>query len=271
MQHTQAQEAVFAFCRRESARVPALPAETRPTARNTASQLAESLDVAYNAENRQEYTARNAHDHDYWIVFDTSSPLRRQMIFASAFSSVSLRYAKSYFAPAVPPERTESELERIQYGIDHEADAVEHVRKKYDFVLVPPDHVKTFTRLHPSVPRVLAGSADAITTCGVLLEIKCIQTKDGFFNKIGNLGRKALDDYVDQVRALLEVYNLPLGLLCYWHGGSEGDAALSFEFPVYRYESWWQFASVTMEREASDQAEALARHNAWVEEIMCPQ
>jgi len=264
-------EAVFAFCRRESARVPALPAETRRTARNTASQLAASLDIAYNAENRQEYTASNAHDHDYWIVFDTSSPLRRQMIFASAFSSLSFRYAKSYFAPAVPPERTESELERIQYGNDHEADAVEHVRKKYDFALVPPDHVKAFTRLHPSVPRVLAGSADAITTCGVLLEIKCIQTKDGFFNKIGNLGRKALDDYVDQVRALLEVYGLPLGLLCYWHGGSEGDAALSFEFPVYRDESWWQDASVTMECAASGQAEALARHNAWVEDIMCPQ
>ena len=47
-------------------------------------------------------------------------------------------------------------------------------------------------------------------------------------------------------------------------------AALSFEFPVYRYESWWQFASVTMESEACDQEDALARHNAWVENIMCP-
>ena len=119
------------------------------------------------------------------------------------------------------------------------------------------------------MPRVLAGSADAITTCGVLLEIKCIQTRDGFFNKIANLGRQALDDYVDQVRALLEVYNLPLGLLCYWHGSE--DEVLSFEFPVYRNASWWRDARRKMEFRAREQREALGRANAWQEEIMCPE
>jgi hypothetical protein len=120
------------------------------------------------------------------------------------------------------------------------------------------------------MPRVLAGSADAITTCGVLLEIKCIQTRDGFFNKIANLGRQALDDYVDQVRALLEVYNLPLGLLCYWHKDDDGPA-LSFEFPVYRDESWWRDASEQMVWSVNKQRERLQFERAWQEEIMCPE
>ena len=120
------------------------------------------------------------------------------------------------------------------------------------------------------MPRVLAGSADAITQCGVLLEIKCIKSKDAFFNKIANVGRKALDDYVDQVRALLEVYNLPLGLLCYWHKDDDGPA-LSFEFPVYRDESWWRAASAKMVWSINKQRERLQFARAWQEEIMCPE
>ena len=263
-------EAVLAFCRRTSAKVPALPDATRASARNTAERLATSLAEAYEAAESEEYTARNAHDHDYWITFDTSSPLRRQLVFASAWAKVSFQYSKSYFALANPPQRADDEQERVQYGVDHEADAVEHVKRKYAFELIEPDHVKKFTRLHPTMPRVLAGSADAITQCGVLLEIKCIKSKDAFFNKIANVGRKALDDYVDQVRALLEVYNLPLGLLCYWHKDDDGPA-LSFEFPVYRDESWWRAASAKMVWSINKQRERLQFARAWQEEIMCPE
>jgi hypothetical protein len=58
--------------------------------------------------------------------------------------------------------------------------------------------------------------------------------------------------------------------LCYWHKDDDGPA-LSFEFPVYRDESWWRKASTRMQIEVDDQEASLGRANAWQEEIMCPE
>ena len=60
-------------------------------------------------------------------------------------------------------------------------------------------------------------SADAITTSGILLEIKCTRSRATFLERVANGGRGAIDNHYAQVQALLEVYDLPVALLCYWH------------------------------------------------------
>jgi len=50
-----------------------------------------------------------------------------------------------------------------------------------------------------------------------LLEIKCTRSRATFLERVANGGRGAIDNHYAQVQALLEVYDLPVALLCYWH------------------------------------------------------
>ena len=71
------------------------------------------------------------------------------------------------------------------------------------------------------------------------------------------------------MHALLEVFSLPMGLLCYWHGAEADDEPdMSFEFPVVRDAAWWEKNKDTMRHEVFEQRRALQRAGQWNDDIM---
>jgi hypothetical protein len=266
--------AARAFCTRESAKLPALVApEQLQAGREWAERLKISVGEAFRRLGAGEdvYASKDAPNNDWWTTFSVDSPLRRQMIFASAYAKQSwISNDRSYFPTGNPQPAAGSEAAlRIAYGVANERTAVEHVAQKYAMTLVDLDHTKKFTRIHVDEPRLLAGSCDAMTCEGVLLEIKCIRNRDAFLHRIAQGSSRALASYKDQVHALLEVFNLPMALLCYWHGAEADDEPdMSFEFPVVRDAAWWEKNKTKMRRAVFEQRRALQRAEQWNDDVM---
>ena len=75
---------------------------------------------------------------------------------------------------------------------------------------------------------------------GVVLEIKCIRDYEAYLHAVAGASdgpNQKYTDYVDQVRAQLEVFDLQLGLLCLCHVQTDGRV-LSIELPVFRDSQW---------------------------------
>jgi hypothetical protein len=71
------------------------------------------------------------------------------------------------------------------------------------------------------------------------------------------------------LHALLEVFNLPMGLLCYWHGAeADNEHDMSFEFPVVRDAAWWEKNKTKMRRAMQRQRRALQRAGQWNDDVM---
>lgn len=125
----------------------------------------------------------------------------------------------------------------MAYGNNKEAEAISHVCAKYGFTPLP--HVKKFTKVSQNYPTVLAASADAITSDGTILEMKCVKNRATFLERVSFDARRQIDGYYDQVQAQLEVYDLNVGLLCICHVGEDGEW-LSVEYPILRDAQWLQ-------------------------------
>lgn len=265
---------VVFVCKLPFAQPPDL-GEHRESAESQATALAAQFaaEYAHKENDRAAKTLLDAHNgHNHLMLFDVNSQLRKQMIFASSWSEAGYQYnTRSHFAPIERPPYSEDERSRIQFGIDNEATAIRHVKAKYGFDLITPEHVKSFTRIHTDKPDVLAGSADAITTSGIILEIKCIRDRAAFLDRIANGGADAIKQHEGQVQALLELFDLPVGLLCYYHHtitehGERVDP-LSYEIPVYRKQGWWAEQSRIMERMIQKQRRKLTSA-VWDDDIM---
>ena len=244
------------FCSQKRAKLPQKLSQRVESTQEKAIALATSLTSAaatlkqYGAE---AFTVSALSNNDSWLVYDPESDvqkeLRAKMIFASAWARKSREWNRSAF-PA--PREVSDEM---QYGLDKEAGAIEHIASKYSFDLLPD--VKSFTKVHRDCPDMLAASADAITVDGVILEIKCIADRDNFLDRVAFRGQQELRGYLDQVQAQLEVYDLELGLLCLCH---ESDGSwLSVEYPILRDAKWFENNKVEMKREIEVQKQRLRR------------
>lgn len=263
------------FCSRKYAQPPNL-GEVAQAAERQAERLAQQFAAEYQLKEvgRAATSLAEAHNgHNNLMLFDTESKLRTQMVFASAWSKAGREYNGGIpFAPCEPVEHGPSVKELIEYGVANEHHAISHVAAKYGFDLINETHVKAFTRIHADEPAVLAGSADAITKSGIVLEIKCIKYRDTFLNHVANKGSAAIDRHYGQVQALLELFNLPVGLLCYWHADINPDDgipsnAMSYEIPVYRKCNWWVEESKQMKK-AIDRRQKALTNVWWDDDIM---
>lgn len=279
-----------AYASRTAARLPPLPDIEDPEAQTdrVARQVARIRRELALAEERDGETPRPSQltdDTGYFIPKDTNSPLRRQLIFASAIADVALRNNKppatpqrrleqrtassAYFAYVSPRPRNNAESEANRaYGVRHEAVAIEHISRKYGNLELITG-IGQYTRVHPQFPWLLA-TVDAVSTCGVVLEIKCIRDYEAYLHAVAGASdgpNQKYTDYVDQVRAQLEVFDLQLGLLCLCHVQTDGRV-LSIELPVFRDSQWLNeqtrrtFASLLAAQE-----NFLKRLQAWEDVI----
>jgi hypothetical protein len=164
---------------------------------------------------------------------DPNSPLRQRCLFASRLSKVALRNNKparnaqrrldlqqassAYFEFAVRVPRSAEQETRVRYGIENEGAAIEHVLRKYGLERI--EDIGEYTRAHPDFRGLLA-TPDAITTSGVILEIKCVASYDDYVESIAyasDTQNTKYGDYKDQVLAQLEVFDLEQALLCICH------------------------------------------------------
>ena len=203
-----------------------------------AKAVAESLERAahlLDSQGRGVFTLAALQENEHMIPFDTQSPLQREMRTRMIFASAWAQTSRDYNSGSAFPRPTDTN-EFMQYGIDNEAGAIAHVCAKYGFKPLP--HVKKFTKVSRSHPTVLAASADAISSDGIIIEIKCVKNRATFLERVSFDGRRQLAGYYDQVQAQLEVYDLPVGLLCICHV-SDGEW-LSVEYPILRESQWLQ-------------------------------
>ena len=233
------------FCSQKRAKLPQKLSQRVQSTEEKAIALATSLASAaatLKQSGAEAFTVSALSNNDSWLVYDPESDvqkeLRAKMIFASAWA----RKSREWNGSAFPAPREVSD--EMQYGLDKEAGAIEHIASKYSFDLLPD--VKSFTKVHRDCPDMLAASADAITVDGVILEIKCIADRDNFLDRVAFRGQQELRGYLDQVQAQLEVYDLELGLLCLCH---ESDGSwLSVEYPILRDAKWFENNKDDMKR-----------------------
>ena len=189
----------------------------------------------------------------FLIPKDPNTPLRRQCLFASHLSKVALRNNKparnartrldqqqassEYFEFFVRVPRSAEQERRMQYGIENEAAAIEHVLRKYGLERI--ENIGEYTRVHPEFRGLLA-TPDAITTSGIIIEIKCVASYDDYIEAIARAcdnSTNKYSDYKDQVLAQLEVFDLEQALLCICHRREDG-VFLSVELSVQRDRTW---------------------------------
>ena len=272
-----------AFASRASTEIPPLPAVQNPDDRATriADQMrtiVAQLNIAMARGDRAPRPSSLNDDTGYFIVKDTASPLRRQLLFASALAQVALRNNKprrrnarqhtassAYFTFLTPEDGDDDArgAANRDYGTRNEATVVEHVQRK----LGNPElvaHIGEYTRVHPEFRRLLA-TLDAITTSGIVLEIKCVPDYDAYIHAIACASdgeNQKYTDYVDQVRAQLEVFDLELGLLCLSHV-TPGNQVLSVELPVFRDRRWFEDQKPLYELLLADQERFLRDMGRW--------
>ena len=144
-------------------------------------------------------------------------------------------------------------------GRENEAAAVRHVSAKYNLQLI--DDIDAYSRVLPSDPSLFLATPDAMSECGVLIEVKFVH--ELLKELVKNGGTEKFKVYHDQVQGQLAVFGLHCALLSlYTIDGSTGRIG-SYEFLIRRDARWIEDmlpkfrTAVNKQREASHYDEHL--------------
>ena len=189
-----------------------------------------------------------------WLILKTveaACPVRRFMVCASK-----LRPGKGFFTK--PPR----DNKWMAAGRENEKAAVEHVSKKYALRLIP--HIDEYSRVLPTHPTLFLATPDAMSTCGVVIEVKFVHK---LLNELStNGGIHKFNEYVDQVQGQLAVFGLHYAILSlYTVDGATGDIA-SYEFLVRRNADWLESMLTTFEDGVTKQRQMHS--NDWNDELL---
>jgi superfamily II DNA or RNA helicase len=189
-----------------------------------------------------------------WLILKTveaACPVRRFMVCASK-----LRPGKGFFTN--PPR----DNKWMAAGRENEKAAVEHVSKKYALRLIP--HIDEYSRVLPTHPTLFLATPDAMSTCGVVIEVKFVHK---LLNELStNGGIHKFNEYVDQVQGQLAVFGLHYAILSlYTVDGATGDIA-SYEFLVRRNADWLESKLTTFEAGVTKQRQM--HRNDWNDELL---
>jgi hypothetical protein len=189
-----------------------------------------------------------------WLILKTveaACPVRRFMVCASK-----LRPGKGFFTN--PPR----DNKWMAAGRENEKAAVEHVSKKYALRLIP--HIDEYSRVLPTHPTLFLATPDAMSTCGVVIEVKFVHK---LLNELStNGGIHKFNEYVDQVQGQLAVFGLHYAILSlYTVDGATGDIA-SYEFLVRRNADWLESMLTTFEDGVTKQRRM--HRNDWNDELL---